>query len=291
MMQELREIVHNATVPLVEECVPLPAPLTEAERERVQNALRAQLKIVAAKGESTFELVYATTRHFRPDLDCHPEVSRNEAICAFPYEIDNSHVCRKNAISVNYAHECEWCKKQKATSTVTQSAKFGEILSLPDDAFYFSVPTCSFHVCESLARVCATQKVTVRMCKIGYTPEPTVMQVPSAGSQEPTAHVSPYCPVPLARWLAEHAHEELGCELPTHKTEDLAALRFGTVLQDYVQQHIVWPELDMRVACSRVRPAGPKDAATISHHVDHGLFLDWSDNVAESASKKSKTSE
>lgn len=98
-------------------------------------------------------------------------------------------------------------------------------------------------------------------------------------------------PPQLTKWLVDWCDTDDGYNMETCAQESHSVLYVGTLLQNYLRQ-LLGPELEACAAFSRVRPAGPKDGASISHYVEYGLFLDWSDDASdESVGKKSKTSE
>jgi hypothetical protein len=85
---------------------------------------------------------------------------------------------------------------------------------------------------------------------------------------------APYCTRQLAKWLVVYGNTEDGFGARTDADEELAFIRFVSVLHGYLRQ-LIGPELAAHATFSRIRPRGPHDDPGISYYIDHGIFLTW----------------
>jgi hypothetical protein len=283
MLQELKQIWYTNTVPPVKQLIPVPELPAEQELQLWRKNLFARLKTRAANGETRFDLVYATITHY-VDTNRYPCVDFSDSMCAIFSTISATHMFCD--VPPTTKSTCRGCETRVPTSACMPRRDFEESLALDDNSdFSFYIPTCRDSACVTKAKVQATTKMFERMRELGYRSEPAVM----VGDEY--ALVSIYCPPQLAKWKVNWCNTDCGYNMSTEAQESFAVLHVGTVLQNYLRA-LLGPELEACATFSRVRPAGPKDGRDVSHYVDYGLFLDWSDDASgESAGKKSKTSE
>jgi hypothetical protein len=180
-LEKLAKKVHDNTVVLAEKYVPAPEFPTENEYLAWQKVLCDRLESRASNGETTFDVVFATTTYYKKDVKHNyhrlPKFERNEALCI--YTDDLNHVLSKLSIhSSDTNKKCSQCDTLAVSHKLNPDRDFIRTIILTDEeidenGFYFCFLTCATPTCVTKCKEAGTKIIIDHLCKNGYRLETT----------------------------------------------------------------------------------------------------------------------
>ena len=301
-MQKLTALVHDNTVGAAVRCIPAPELPTGEALVAWRKALCERLEHEARNGNTSFELVFATTTRHCNQRKL-PRVRHNREICCdFKFFAGQQLYSQEPKAKWVAQRKCKHCNVAIETHTFSllRNDKGETHISnlVPGDhSSSFNIGTCALAACVNKAHTEAKQWFSETLSKNLFYIE---------SMEDGEWFVAPLCPPGLAKWLDCYTHDCIADHLGSEKAIRLTYRRIGKLLEKYARQLLAnWPELDVQVTVCRKRDpmddnSTLDDADVVICYVDHGLFFDWSsktktkakeDRCEPAASKKSRTTE
>lgn len=277
MLEKLTSLVRENTVDEAKHLVPMPAFYVN-ETAAWREAIRTALEQAATKGETKYELVFATTTTaLYPGL---PSVKWNKAVCDSVEDFSADQLFAVEKLTTKSNTElCQQCntKHVRAKLYPARDDRGRNVLKNLFGFEKFLFTSCSRDDCFEQAVAKAKEWLVHELTAASYRLERYF---------DENWFVHPCCPYGLPEWLYRYTDIEFA-DNTNNITRRLALLRVGEMLHEYLDQLFTmdWLAFNVPVTFQRTR-----DSST----VEYGLFFDWSPAAiaaGEPVSKKTKTTE